>query len=478
MNHHSAGGAIPRNSSFDVAFALLLPCILMSGCGQFTPEGGGISSVAPASPVAPLAVQITGRVHGGQQPVSGAQVYLFAASTAGYGTASTSLLNTSAAGVSTDQNGNGYVATDSNGNFNITGDYTCPAGALVYAAAVGGNPGINSSTYNFSLSLMSALGPCSGLSSTTFISINEVTTVASVWALAPFIVDIYDIGTSSSNIGGLTNAFAAVNELANIAAGTVSGPALPVGAVLPTAEINTIANVLSACVNSQGGIAGDGSNCGNLFTASTPSSGVLPYDTVAAALNIARNPAASVVTLFNLAPAAPPFQPTLAATPNDWTLAVQYKPAGLSTPNALAIDASGNVWIANCGSANCATTGVGSVTELANSGAVTGSTSAGGVNVPYALAIDLTGNAWVANYGGNSITELNSSLAAVAAAYTGGGLNQPNSIAIDNAGNAWLTNAGVAAISEFSSSGTPVSGSGGIAVSGVTNPVAIAINPH
>jgi streptogramin lyase len=199
---------------------------------------------------------------------------------------------------------------------------------------------------------------------------------------------------------------------------------------------------------------------------------------VVAALNIARNPATGVASLFSLVPSNVPFQPTLASAPNDWTIAVQYKPAGLNVPNALAIDANGNVWIANCGSALCATTGVGSVAELANTGALIGSTSAGGINVPYALAIDLNSNAWVANYGGNSITELNTSLAPVAAAYTGGGLSQPNSIAIDNAGNAWLTNAGVAAISEFSSSGTAISGSGGIAVSGVSNPIAIAINPH
>ena len=468
---------MPRHSSFTIAVATLFPCILLSGCGQFTPESTTASSAAPVAAVSHPA-SISGRVHGGQQPVSGAQVYLFAASTAGYGTASTSLLNTAASGVSTDQNGNGYVATDSNGNFNITGDYACPTGALVYAAAVGGNPGINSNTYNFSLTLIAALGPCSGLSSTTYIVINEVTTVASVWALAPFITDIYDIGTPTTNLAGITNAFAAVNELANIATGIVSGPALPAGAVLPTAEIDTIANFLSACVNSVGGIAGDGSNCGNLFTATTLASGVLPYDTVAAALNIARNPATGVASLFSLVPSNVPFQPTLATAPNDWTIAVQYKPAGLNVPNALAIDASGNVWIANCGSALCATNGVGSVTELANTGALIGSTSAGGINVPYALAIDLSGNAWVANYGGNSITELNTSLAPIAAAYTGGGLSQPNSIAIDNAGNAWLTNAGVAAISEFSSSGTAISGSGGIAVSGVSNPIAIAINPH
>ena len=107
---------MPRHSSFTIAVATLFPCILLSGCGQFTPESTTASSAAPVAAVSHPA-SISGRVHGGQQPVSGAQVYLFAASTAGYGTASTSLLNTAASGVSTDQNGNGYVATDSNGNF-------------------------------------------------------------------------------------------------------------------------------------------------------------------------------------------------------------------------------------------------------------------------------------------------------------------------------------------------------------------------
>jgi len=476
MSHRNlARQYIARRSPLAIATVMLLPCILLAGCGLGTP---GSVTAATASPVAPLTVHASGSVHGGQQPVNGAKVYLFAASTNGYGTASTSLLNVAASGVSTDSTGNGYVTTDSNGNFNITGDYTCPTGALVYAAAVGGNPGLASGTYNSSLSMIAALGPCSGLSASTFISINEVTTVASVWALAPFITDVAGVGTTLTNQTGLTNAFAAVNQLANIGIGAASGPSLPPGAVLPVAEINTIADILSACINTAGGVAGDGSACGNLFTATTPAApAVAPSNTLTAALSMAQNPATSVAALFSLVPAGAPFQPTLASIPTDWTIAVKYKPAGLSTPNGLAIDASGNVWIASCGSANCTTIGVGSVTEIANSGAPIGITSAGGLNIPYAIAIDLSGNAWIANYGGNSITELNSSLAPVAAAYTGGGLNQPNSIAIDNAGNAWLTNAGTSSISEFSSAGAALSGSSGISTSG-GSPIAIAINPH
>jgi streptogramin lyase len=193
---------------------------------------------------------------------------------------------------------------------------------------------------------------------------------------------------------------------------------------------------------------------------------------------MARNPGLGVAALFMLVPVNASFQPTLATGPNDWSIALKYKPAGVITPKRFAIDAVGNLWVTNCGSANCTTTGVGSVTEVSNSGIPIGTTSAGGLNIPYAIAIDLSGNAWVANYGGNSITELNPSMVPVAAAYTGGGLSSPNSIAIDNAGNAWLTNAGSSSVSEFSSAGAALSGNSGFAGSGSTSAVAIAINPH
>ena len=458
-----------RHFAFATASGMLVQCVLLSGCGLGTSGGSAASTSAT-----PLAIHASGRVHGGQQPVTGAHVYLFAASTSGYGTASTSLLNTAAAGVSTDTSGKGYVTTDSNGFFSISGDYACPAGALVYAAAVGGNPGLGAGTNNSALTMISAWGPCSGLSTATFISINEVTTVASVWALAPFITDVADIGTTSTNLTGLTNAFASVNQLANIGTGSVSGPALPAGAVLPVAEINTIADILSACVNTAGGVAGDASVCGNLFAAATPAApGVQPADTLVAALNMAQNPGLGVASLFGLVPGSAPFQPTLVSGPNDWSIAVKYNPAGVTTPKSFAIDAAGNLWIANCGSANCTTAGAGSVTEISNSGNLIGTTSAGGLNIPYAIAIDLNGNAWVANYGGNSITVLNPSLVPVGPAYTGGGLSSPNSIAIDISGNAWLTNAGSTTVSKFSSTGATLAGS-----TGSGSPVAIAINPH
>ena len=109
---------------------LILLCLcagLIAGCGGIaTPSTSGASGAA-----------LSGIVHGGQQPVTGAKVYLYAAGSAGYRSASTSLLNTSTSGVSTDGNGKGYVTTDSSGNFNITGDWSCTNGTeQVYILAL------------------------------------------------------------------------------------------------------------------------------------------------------------------------------------------------------------------------------------------------------------------------------------------------------------------------------------------------------
>lgn len=111
---------------------------LLSGCsGSFAP-----SAVEPSE--TPIG-NIQGTVHGGQAPVTGAQIYLFAASTAAYGHISTSLITSGKTGVTCNTtgtlNGDCYVTTDSNGNFALGGDYTCTQGTQVYMVAVGGNPG-------------------------------------------------------------------------------------------------------------------------------------------------------------------------------------------------------------------------------------------------------------------------------------------------------------------------------------------------
>ena len=175
-----------------VAGAIALVALALSGCG--------ISALAPSSTVPGALLQ--GRVRGGQQPVSGASIALYAAGSAGDGLGATNLLAPN------------IVTTDANGDFGITGDYLCPTSTTqVYLVASGGNPGLAPGTDNSALVLMAALGNCGNLTSSTNIMLDEVTTVASAWALAQFLGSGAIVGSTSTNSIGLSNAFAVANNL-------------------------------------------------------------------------------------------------------------------------------------------------------------------------------------------------------------------------------------------------------------------------
>jgi hypothetical protein len=290
-----APSAYPSLSWCSMPMAALSVAILCFsvGCG---------SSLTSDSPL--VAGSLRGNIHGGEQPIAGAQIQLFAAGTTGNGMGEIALLEQP-------------VMSDANGNFSITGDYTCPSSSSqLYMVAKGGNPGLTPSTSsNPAIALMAALGPCSlhggqyTLDPDSVISINEVTTVASVYALVAFIDgDGDDLGASGENLNGLANAFQKVKSLVD----TSSGAALP-GA--DQATINTLGDILAACVNSDG----TGAACSMLF-ASSPPGRTEPPDTMLAIYEIVTNPTNQVSVLYGLVPASPPFQPTLAEAPNDWTL--------------------------------------------------------------------------------------------------------------------------------------------------------------
>lgn len=424
------------------ASALGFAALLTTGCGVSANTLSGPEQIAVPA--------MQGRLFGGQQPVSGSTIQLWAAGTTGYGTGATALINST-------------VLTDAGGSFNITGAYTCPAGSQVYITATGGNPGGGN---NSALAMMAGLGPCSGLTPSTFIFINEITTVGAVWALSSFMTGTatsVNVGAPATNSAGLVQAFADISQIANTATGATPGPALPSGAVSPTAEINTLADILASCVNSSGPSS---TTCSALFSAATVGNST-PANTVAAAVNIARNPTNNVQSLIVLSGPSAPFQPTLAAV-NDWTLGVTY-PVGTS-PVSVAVDAADNVWIANTASS--------SVSRLTHAGAATTYASAtGGLNAPTSIALDTGGNAWVANTN-NSLTEISSS--GTDSNYTGGGLNQPSSVAIDGLGTVWVSNGAASTVSAFSSAGTALSSASGYPTgsSNGASFVSVAINPH
>jgi hypothetical protein len=284
-----------------IAFFFSLGALLLSGCGQ-------INSRAAVTSVQPNVLGITGNGHGGQQPVSNAVVQLYAVGTTGDGSAATPLLT------------GAPVTTDSTGSFNITNRFTCPSpSTLVYIAATGGNPGLGGSTNNSAIAQMSALGQCGTLTPSTFIGINEISTAVSVFALAPYVASVDHIGSGSSDQAALSSAFATISQTLNTTTGNVPGPNLPVGYGVPADQVNTLGNILAACVNSGGGISGDGSPCGTLFQYT---GGSTVTNTIAAAQQIAANPSTNTAQLFSLAPSTGPFQPMLTAAPSTFVASV------------------------------------------------------------------------------------------------------------------------------------------------------------
>jgi hypothetical protein len=173
---------------------------------------------------------LTGRAHGGNQPVSHSTLQLYAAGATGYASAATPLISSGSYDLggapgcvaSGTQTCYASVLTDANGNFTITGDYSCPSSsAQVYVVATGGNPGLAAGTNNTALAMMAALGSCGALKATTDITINEPTTVARVWALAPFMSGYANVGASGTNSAGVAQAFTNAGMLVNISAGSV-----------------------------------------------------------------------------------------------------------------------------------------------------------------------------------------------------------------------------------------------------------------
>ncbi|MGI4828544.1 MAG: beta strand repeat-containing protein, partial [Janthinobacterium lividum] len=221
------------------------------------------------------------------------------------------------------------ATSDGNGGFNITGTYSCPTDASqVYLLARGGNPGLAPGTNNAAITLMAALGPCGNLSSSTFINVDEVTTVALANSLAPFTYTTSAIGSTPSDAILLNAAFAMANRFASTTTGTSPGTNVPSGDTVPVSKVNTLANILAACINSAGGTAGDSSACGTLFSLATMAGTSSPTDTFTAAVRIADTPALNTAALFNTSSASAPFQPALTSAPSDFSLSLGV-PAGL-----------------------------------------------------------------------------------------------------------------------------------------------------
>jgi len=407
----------------------LASAAILSGCSTMTTTAGTNPVISGSS--------INGKLHGGNQPVAGATVKLYAVGNTGYGSAGTLLATTTSANDASGSFAFAQVTTAPSGPSGNT--YICPTSdTLLYIIADGGDTvGGGGSNNNQAAAFLAGIGPC-GSDGNLFIDLNEVTTVASVFALAQYLNPNPANGSTlvagSENIGspnttqaltGIKNAFATVPNLVTQSTGTAitsttsaitSGTNM--GSVTVTitpeaAKINTIANILASCVNNASNSA---SNCSSLFanaappTASTTSQPAVTFntavDTIQAAYYMATNPTngspTGLTTLFGLqAGAGAPFQSALNSAPSDWTIGVTYASNDNCTAGnnflryvyALSVDASGNVWMAN---GNGATSGLSEISPIGkplNCSDVAYSTVRGGA------AIDTAGNIWTTSNG-------------------------------------------------------------------------------
>ena len=393
-----------------------LTLLLTAGCG--------IGTTPTSSSSAASLVKIQGKVHGGQQPIAGGSIQLYAANATTLMGASTPMLTPP-------------VTTDADGNFNITGLYTCPTGdALIYLVGTGGNPGLSGSTMNSGIALMSLLGRCSDVvaqASTLFVYMDEITTVVAVQALAPFMSDYAHVGSGPTSVNGVGEAFESATGEIDFSTGNFQGGG---NLELPIVTIDTLADIIAACVNTSGG----GGACSTLYANTGGTS-----DTVAAALYMLKNPGQNTTPLYNLITAAAPFQPYFTSVPTDFTATVGYTLPSFVQGGAL--DSNGHIWLYYGGynyapGTDTSTDSVGYLAVYDNNfnqlfTITPGTPSSGGLYYPSSFSADASGHVFAIN-SNNTISEFDGSGNAISPA-AGWPSGQSSTFSPSGPGNNYIT---------------------------------------
>jgi streptogramin lyase len=398
-----------------------------------------------------------GLAQAGGVPVSGASVQLYAAGTSGNGSAATALTTA--------------ITTDANGTFIVPSTLSCPsASRAVYVVSKGGKAGTGSA--NSALWLMAPMGACSSMNSSTTVTLNELSTVASAATLAQFYANGGNVGATATNALGLANAMATEQVMVNLPTGVSPSSTTPANVTVNSAKLNSLAEAFSGCAVSS-------SACGPLFAAATVN-GTVPGNTLDAAFNIARNPASNVAAIFALATGTT-FAPTLTVAPPDWMMFLTIGGGGMNSPTALALDSFGNAWSANYNEVLSEFTPNGAAV-FANG--ITGS----GLHESYGMAIDAANNVWVENdetpgspNNGGTIAKFanNGTPISSGIGYTAG-IYFPTGIASDLNGDMWIANYGNSSYALYTNAGAQIAcpGSNACGYGYLEFPVAVAADAN
>ena len=495
---------ISRSVRLSLLTGLLVALMpLLTGCGALTPTAGPANSFVTEG-------ALSGKVHGGNQPIAGATISLYAAGTSGYGSAGVLYAQTTSA---TDGTGSFSFTQTTSGSptgppASITSTYGCPTGSTtnpnpqMYLISSGGaTQGYGNGT-NSAAVFITALGPCSGVGS-LYVNLNEVTSVATMAALQQYFNPMTEsFGYPTADAAYFANGQAAIANLVNIETGaavsSTAYSATPAGStntvtvtVTPeVAQINTIADILAACVNNTSNTAG---NCTTLFTDAVPpnpavtsqastatyTTSTVATDTLQALYFMLANPTSGLSSsnmngLFALSNAQSPFQSNYSTAPTDWTIAVLYSSSSKCTlasgdgttnttqtflggVNDPAIDSEGDLWADAVGSN-------GGLFEISPIGKPLTCALGSLADTPTPAVIDTAGNVWV----GSGVTHSSYyhfyewSPSGSYTAWPTSTTNAPQSAAADGYGNVFYADAAASSagnLNEFAGAATASSAS-------------------
>jgi hypothetical protein len=303
--------------------------------------------------------------------------------------------------------------SNDDGRFTLSFEAPTSQAESLYIVAKGGEPTAHKgSGNNPAIALLSVVGN----KPPAHVTINEFTTVASVWTNAQFLdgteVKGYALGLKIA-AGNVPNFV----DLQTGGWGTAIQDPLNSSQTPTMANFATLADLIAGCVTR---VRSDA--CGRFFTASKPPGGKTPNDTLMAAQAIARYPWYQPERLFLLlrelypVPAgktmrAVPFMPYLNFPPSAWVLPLKFDGGGYRAGGKAMFDSEGNLWVGDnftVGWQGQDTLWQGNATKFAPNGTplspITIGFAGGGMQGgTFGAAIDVHDNAWLSSYGGKSI---------------------------------------------------------------------------
>jgi streptogramin lyase len=153
------------------------------------------------------------------------------------------------------------------------------------------------------------------------------------------------------------------------------------------------------------------------------------------------------------------FAPSANAQTAHFSWAMTTVGSGFISPQAVAVDASGNVFVADSSSSTVKKI-------LAASGYTTISTLGSGFSGPLGIAVDANGNVFVADTGNNAVKKI---LAADGTVTTlGNGFASPSGVAVDASGNVFVADTGNNAVKEILAADGTINTLGGFSFSSPT----------